>query len=326
MDMEYRILGRTGLRVGVAGLGCGGNSRLGLGRGKSEDEAAALVHKALDLGVNLIDTAAAYGTEAAVGRALRGRRRDTAVVSTKALPYRDGTPLPAAEIVASLDASLRRLGLTHVDIFHVHAVLPQHYAQMRDAYVPALAAERAKGKFRFLGITESPPFDPAQEMLRQAVLDDCWDVMMVGFHMLNQTPRERVLRATAAKGIGTLMMFAVRNVFSVPGRLQAEIRKLADAGSLPAALADDPDPLGFLVRPDGAASVIDAAYRYVRHEPGCDVVLFGTGDAAHLEANVASILRPPLPAADRARLARDFGALEGVGLDLPDRSARDGRP
>jgi aryl-alcohol dehydrogenase-like predicted oxidoreductase len=320
--MDYTILGRTGLKVGVAGLGCGGNSRLGLGRGKSEDEAAALVHRALDLGVNLIDTAAAYGTEAAVGRALRGRDRDAVIVSTKARTYRDEAPVPAAEIVASLDASLRSLRLAHVDIFHLHAVRPQHYARMRDEYVPALEAERAKGKFRFLGITESPPFDPAQAMLSQAMQDDCWDVTMIGFHMLHQKPRARVLRATAAKGVGTLMMFAVRNLFSAPGRLQAEMRRLVATGAVPAALAEDPDPLGFLVHPGGAASVIDAAYRYVRHEPGCDVVLFGTSDAAHLEANVASILRPPLPEPDRARLARDFGALEGVGLDLPDRAAQ----
>ena len=68
--MEYVTLGRTGLRVSVAGLGCGGFSRLGLGRGKSEAEAVALIHRALDLGVNLFDTAAAYGTEAVLGKAL----------------------------------------------------------------------------------------------------------------------------------------------------------------------------------------------------------------------------------------------------------------
>jgi L-galactose dehydrogenase len=60
----------------------------------------------------------------------------------------------------------------------------------------------------------------------------------------------------------------------------------------------------------------EAAYRYVRHEPGVDVVLFGTGDAAHLRANIAAITRPPLPEADRDKLAKLFGHLaEGVGLD-----------
>ena len=74
--MEYVGLGRTGLRVSVAGLGCGGFSRLGLGRGKSEAEAVALIHQALDLGVNLFDTAAAYGTEAVLGKALEAVRRE----------------------------------------------------------------------------------------------------------------------------------------------------------------------------------------------------------------------------------------------------------
>ncbi len=59
----------------------------------------------------------------------------------------------------------------------------------------------------------------------------------------------------------------------------------------------------------------EAAYRYVRHEPGVDVVLFGTGDAAHLRANVAAINKPPLPEADRAKLAKLFGHLTGIGLD-----------
>ena len=79
--MEYTTLGKTGLKVSVAGLGCGGFSRLGLPRGKTEDEAARLVHEAVDLGINLLDTAPVYGTEA-IGRqgaevdpARLGRRR-----------------------------------------------------------------------------------------------------------------------------------------------------------------------------------------------------------------------------------------------------------
>src|ERR1041385_4047819 len=69
--MEYVTLGKTGLRVSVAGLGCGGNSRLGLGRGKTEAEAIALVRQALDMGLNVLDTAAAYGTEALIGKAIK---------------------------------------------------------------------------------------------------------------------------------------------------------------------------------------------------------------------------------------------------------------
>jgi aryl-alcohol dehydrogenase-like predicted oxidoreductase len=60
--MEYVTLGRTGLRASVAGLGCGGFSQLGLAQGKTEDDAIAIIRQAVDLGVNLFDTAAAYGT------------------------------------------------------------------------------------------------------------------------------------------------------------------------------------------------------------------------------------------------------------------------
>ena len=104
------------------------------------------------------------------------------------------------------------------------------------------------------------------------------------------------------------------------------MRQLAADGEVPPALADSDDPLGFLVHPGGhdggASSVIDAAYRFVRHEPGVDVVLFGTGDPEHLRTNLASLLAPPLPEADRARLASLFGHLVGVGLDAPHLARR----
>jgi len=95
------------------------------------------------------------------------------------------------------------------------------------------------------------------------------------------------------------------------------MKDLAAAGQIPAWLARTDDPLGFLVHEGGASSLTDAAYRYVRHEPGVDVVLFGTGEADHLRANIASILKPPLPEADRARLAELFSHLRGVGLEAP---------
>src|SRR4029077_4450235 len=83
--MDYRPLGKTGLRVSVAGLGCGGNSRLGLGRGASFDDCVAGVRAGGDLGVNFLDTAEAYGTEEIVGAAARNYDRDKLVISTKAI-------------------------------------------------------------------------------------------------------------------------------------------------------------------------------------------------------------------------------------------------
>src|SRR5437870_1939473 len=127
--MEYRPLGKTGLIVSVAGLGCGGNSRLGLGRGGSFDDCVAVVRAAVDLGVNFLDTAEAYGTEEIVGAAARCYDRDRLVISTKAI-FRSGDDT-ADTVTGRVEASLRRLGLDYVDVFHFHAVNPAAYKHHR---------------------------------------------------------------------------------------------------------------------------------------------------------------------------------------------------
>ena len=77
--MEYTTLGKTGLKVSVAGLGCGGPSRLGMrGDAGTEAHAVRLIKQALDLGVNVLDTAQNYGTEGVVGTAIAGTPRDRA--------------------------------------------------------------------------------------------------------------------------------------------------------------------------------------------------------------------------------------------------------
>lgn len=305
--MQYTNFGRTGLTVSVAGLGCGGFSRVGLGTGKTEDEAVAIVRAAIDLGVNLIDTAAVYGTEGVVGRAIEGYDRAKLVIATKAA-FGRGPNIAAPEtVVASLDNSLRTLRTDYVDIFQLHAVAPDNYARVRDSLVPALLAERDKGKFRYLGITETPPFDHGHVMLQQALPDGIWASAMVAQHMLHQNARESVYPLSRQHGVGTLLMFVVRGIFAQPERLTAKLREL-----------DLPD-LDFLVHPDGASTLVDAAYRFIRHEPGVDVVLFGTGDQAHLATNIESLSKPPLPAADIDRLRRVFGHVVGVGLDVPGR-------
>ncbi|MEA2776662.1 MAG: hypothetical protein QOF90_2068 [Acetobacteraceae bacterium] len=315
--MQYTTLGRTGLKVSVAGLGCGGFSKLGLGTGQSADHAAGIIRQALDLGVNLIDTAAVYGTEDVVGAALAGVPRDQVVVCTKASKPASDKAFSVDNVIASLDGSLRRLGLDYVDVFQLHAVPPVAYDHVREVIAPALLKERERGKFRFLGITETAPNDPEQLMLNRAMQDDPWDTAMVAFHLMDQVARTQVFPHTLANRIGTLMMFAVRSIFARPAQLAATMRDLGAAGEVPKWLAEADDPLGFLVHPDGASSLTDAAYRYVRHEPGVDVVLFGTGDAGHLRTNIASILKPPLPVADRAKLRELFSHLRGVGLEAP---------
>jgi aryl-alcohol dehydrogenase-like predicted oxidoreductase len=317
--MEYTTLGRTGLKVSVAGLGCGGFSRLGLGTGKSEAEAIGLVREAFSLGVNLFDTAAVYGTEAVLGKALKVLPRDQVVITTKAWTPRGSGHSAASRVVASLDNSLRELGTDYVDVFQLHGVAPSDYAHAREVIAPVLLDQQAKGKVRFLGVTETGSSDPEHEMAQRAVEDEVWDVVMVAFHMMNQNARTLVFPRACANRVGTLIMFAVRNIFSKPQRLKTELQQLAANGKVARWLGHAPNPLGFLIHEDrgGASTLPEAAYRFARHEPGADVVLFGTGEVEHLRANVAAILKPPLPEIDRRMLAKFFGHLAGVGLDPP---------
>jgi aryl-alcohol dehydrogenase-like predicted oxidoreductase len=311
--MQYTTLGKTGLKVSVAGLGCGGNSRIGLGTGLSEAQSVALVREALDLGVNLLDTANAYGTEGVVGKAIKCRPRDSVVISTKSHAS------SASTVLANLDNSLRQLATDYVDIFHLHGLGPAAYdAAMRDI-VPALLREKEKGKLRHLAVSETGPRDPEHTMLTRAVEEPCWEVFMLGFSLMHQNAKQRLLPRTREKGVGTLCMFAVRNIFSKPEVLRNTCLALAAEGKVPTELGAADNPLSFLVHPAGAESVVDAAYRFARHQSGIDVVLFGTGNVAHLRSNIASILRPPLPAADVQKIHHLFDSLVGVGLDLPDR-------
>jgi len=313
--MQFRNLGKTGLSVSDIGFG---GWAIGGGWGPQEDaESLAALNKAIDLGVNLLDTAAPYGTEGVVGKAIKTVPRDKVVIATKSSVFRDGERWTPERVIASLDNSLRELGIDCIDVFQLHAIAPSGYDYVREVIAPALLKEKAKGKFRFLGITETSPNDLEHRMLLRAIPDGLWDTAMVAFHMMSQNTREAVFPATLQHRVGTLLMFAVRSIFARRERVADAMRELATEGKVPQALADDPDPLGFLVHPGGALNLTDAAYRYVRHEPGVDVVLFGTGDHAHLRSNIASILRPPLPQADRGKLKQLFSHLRGVGLVAP---------
>ncbi|MGI9524847.1 MAG: aldo/keto reductase [Hyphomicrobiaceae bacterium] len=315
--MDYTVLGRTDMRVSVAGLGCGGNSRVGLGRGAPETECVGIVRTAIDLGVNFLDTAEAYGTEEIVGKAARFYDRDTLIISTKAILR--GDAMAPLDVETKVDTALQRLGMDYVDIFHFHAVRPQDYQRTRDVLAPALDKMRQSGKVKFIGITETGPRDPNQEMIRNAIHDEPWDICMLAYSLLNQAARKTVFPTTQKRKIGTLLMFVVRNVLSQLDNRRDTFASLVRSGQLPSSFASADDPLAFLVTEGGAESVTDAAYRFARHEPGADVVLFGTGNAAHVEENVKSILRPPLAPSFVAKLHQLFGQLTGVGLELPDR-------
>ena len=288
---------------------------MGLKTGLNEDQSARLIEEAVGLGVNVIDTAPTYGTEGVVGKALKVIPRDSVVIATKARVLPDDPDGPK-HLVESLDNSLRLLGTDHVDVLNLHGVESDEYDYMREVVAPAMLAEKAKGKVRHIGLTENPIADYAQAMLTRALRDSVWEVAMVGFHMMHQGAGQTVFPAARAQGVGTLLMYAVRSLFADPPRIAREVKALAEKGLVEKSLGESDDPLGFLIHEGGAANLTEAAYRFARHDSGADVVLFGTGNAEHLRANIAALEKPPLPEADRAKLKALFGHLAvGVGLD-----------
>jgi len=315
--MDYITLGQTGLKVSVAGLGCGGHSRLGRTAGVSAAQSAAVVNAALDLGINFIDTAPAYGTEKIVGMALKGHRND-AVISTKTQIVRPGSDVlgqdfkAPADLKADLETSLQNLQTDHVDIYHLHGVMPDQYAWCAEHMLPVMKELQAEGKIRFIGITERFIYDPPHDMLGAALPDDHWDVIMAGFNLINPSARHRVFPQTLSNRVGTLLMFAVRRALSQPQALQDLIASLIREGLVSAAEVDPDNPLDFLLEDSDASSIVEAAYRFCRHEPGVDIVLSGTGSVDHLTENVGSILKPPLGGASQNRLCTLFGMINSV--------------
>jgi aryl-alcohol dehydrogenase-like predicted oxidoreductase len=309
--METTTFGRTGLAVSVAGLGCGGHSRLGMATGHDEAHAVRVVQHALSLGINFIDTARAYGTEPAVGKAIAGRRHDV-VISTKSSAGRGGQLLSADELRASLDLSLERLGTDYVDIFNLHGVSLEQYPHCVDVLLPEMKRQQALGKIRYLGITEVFARDTGHAMLARALPDDHFDVVMVGFNLLNPSASERVFPLTRDRNVAVQIMFAVRRALSNPAAANAVIRQLIESGEVDPRKLDVADPLGFITADADVSDLVQAAYRFCRHEPGVHVVLTGSGNLEHLSSNVQSILAPPLPQKLRERLASIFGNVSSV--------------
>ena len=315
--MQTTILGKTGLKVSRLGVGGGGPSQLGQSTGVQADESADLVRLALDAGVNFIDTAEAYRTEAIIGQAIRGIPRDKLVLSTKKTTWSDHLITPA-DVRLSLEASLKRLGTDYVDIYSLHGVSLEKYDYLVSEIIPVFEQLRTEGKIRYIGITEAFHSDPGHAMLQHALEDHegadqpVWDVIMVGINILNQSARERVLKETIRENIGIQVMFAVRLALSRPERLKEVVRELIARGQLETSEIDMDDPLGFVITEGGATSIPDAAYRFCRDEPGTHVILSGTGSLEHMRANLKSMESPPLPEAVTNRLRHIFRKVDSI--------------
>jgi L-galactose dehydrogenase len=327
--MIYNALGRTGLKASIIGLGCGGPSRLGLTYGHSRNAAIGLLRAGLDWGINLVDSAPAYGTEELVGEAIKDRRGEVILATKAALgPYFgpfDGSRI-ASKLSARLgedtsfvlsgpalekrvNASLRRLRTDHVDIFHLHTVTPGQYAPALERLMPMLHRLKESGKIRFVGITEAFPRDTGHRMLARAAGDGAFDCIMIGFNYLNQSGAPIAAEAKR-QGTGIIAMCAVRGLRTKES-LQTLLNKLMSFGLLDEAEANA-DRLARLLNDHGVTTLAEGAMRFCRHELPADVVLTGTGDVRHLEANIAACGAGPLPDYISSEFRRLFSKLNSI--------------
>ena len=312
--MEYRTLGRTGLSVSLVSLGSGGPSQLGQKTGVPESEVLKLLHTALDMGINLIDTATGYGkSEEILGRALKTVDRNRYYIATKTRPVRENHILSASELTHQVETSLKRLQLETIDIFQFHGVQRNEYDGVQEKLVPTAQKLKSQGKIRFIGITEMYFQDGDHQVLQRAVKDDLFDTVMVGYNLLNQTAEKTVFPLCDTNQVGVLVMIAVRKALSRIKVLEQTVTNLKEKGVIPKDALPDKNPLGWLVK-DGLDSVTAAAYKFVAAHNAVSTVITGTSNLSHLKSNVDAILGPPLPVEDVTRLNDIFGHIsESLG-------------
>jgi aryl-alcohol dehydrogenase-like predicted oxidoreductase len=198
--MEYRAFGRTGLEVSAIGFGCWETS--GMYGHFDESDVATAVQRALDLGINLFDTAEGYGfgqSEEILGRAL-GTRRDEAIVVTKfgilqddGKWYRDSSRESA---LAAIDRSLKALGTDYVDVYLVH--WPDKDVPLEEP-MGVLEEIVQAGKARFVGVSNFRPHQIETCMAARRV-----DIVQYGYHMFDRRLEREVFPTIAKHGIGLM--------------------------------------------------------------------------------------------------------------------------
>lgn len=320
--MRYRRLGRTGIEVSEIGYGAWGIGGSQWG-GADDDESAQALHRAIDVGLNFIDTALAYGegrSERLVGQVVR-ERPETVHVATKVPPKNriwpapEGVPLdevfPAGYVRECAEQSLRNLGIDTVDLLQLH-VWSDEWTE-RDALLAEVNELRAEGKIRFFGISIND-HQPANGL--RLVEAGTVDTVQVIYNVFDQSPEDELFPACREHGVGVIARVPL-DEGGLTGRIDADTefdeddfrahyfrgdrkREVHDRAT---AIASD---LG--ITEDELA---ETALRFVLSEPTVSAVIPGMRSLRNVERNVAVSDGRALPPGQRDRLrahrwVRDF--------------------
>lgn len=311
--MDYRILGRTGLRVSSFGFGTGGGQDpLGQRGGMPEEDVFRLIRYAHEAGINFFDTAPGYmESEVLLGRALKEIPRDSFYISTKialagSMPGEPMQVMDPADIEKNIDASLRRLGMEYVDLMLIAVADPAYYEQVVNEQLPELERLREKGKIRYLGSSEQSRDDGAHDWLQKILPTDLLDVAMVSHNMVNQSARKTVFPLCMEKNLGAINIFTVRNAFRQPDHLADVVETLRRDGHLPGSFPEN-FRLDTWIEEREGISLPEAAYRYAAFTEGVNLVMMGTLKPMRIDENIGYLEKGPLQVSTLEQLHAWFG-------------------
>ncbi|GAC1496590.1 MAG: hypothetical protein NVS2B1_04870 [Bradyrhizobium sp.] len=329
--MQLRVFGRTGMKLSVLGFGCGAVGGF-MVRGDPADQERT-VAAALAAGVNYFDTAVQYGdgeSEKNLGRVLQKLKPASVAVGTKVRLPPGGFGRTADAITKSLEGSLARLHLDHVEIFHLHNAITEtgggaalSVRQVLDDVVPAFDRLRQQGKIRFLGMTAVG----GTTALQQVIDARAFDSAQVVYNMLNPSAAEKLPKTYPAQDYGRLFdhtrgagvgVVGIRVLAG--GALSGVAERHPIAGPAPepigSAMSYDADldrarRLMPLVQEGFAGSLTEAATRFALSDPAMGTILVGMATPQQFEAALAAVQKGPLPQAALDRLSALRQAFSG---------------
>jgi aryl-alcohol dehydrogenase-like predicted oxidoreductase len=329
--METRSFGRSGLEVSVLGFGCGAVGGL-MVRGTEAEQERAFA-RAIDAGITYFDTAAIYGdgiSEQNLGKVVRRLKPRTFIYGTKVRVLAAQKSDIRAAIIASVEASLKRLGMERTDILHLHNPITKDGAgnfltaeQVIEEVIPTFEALRDQGKIGVLGLTA---IGDTSEVL-QVIDSGAFASAQVSYNMLNPSAATTLADNYPAQDYGRMFEHTKATGVGVIG-----IRTLA-GGALSGSAAREPnaspppEPIGSATSFEGdlerarrflpmieegfAESLAELATRFVISTPSMGTALMGIATQDQLEQAIAAVEKGPLPLPALMRIAAIQGSFAG---------------